>query len=55
MAVMLNMTDLIDGIFLAPTCLVDFTSYNQTLALAVTSDHLWHVSCDIHLMTEHDQ
>ena|ERR1039457_816877 len=47
MAVMLNMTDLADGLTFHSYNFIPFHLYNQTVAIALSADPLWHISCDV--------
>jgi hypothetical protein len=46
-AVMLNVTDAADGFLFNLMFHNYFIMYNQMLALSVSPDLLWHVSCDL--------
>lgn len=48
MAVMLNVTDAVDGFSFIPNSLsYHFPLQNRSIALAVSAGILWHVSCDV--------
>lgn len=50
MAVMLNVTDCVDGFPFIPYAIISFPPYNQVVALAVFAGLRWHVSCDLPLL-----